>query len=274
MLLDFVYDSGRTIGEIIGIIAGVGLIVGGLSMTGVSLSLARELITLVDGNIILILIAGAHHHVRARHGDDGVGGLRLPRDHPGARHWRRLGINPIAGHLFVIYWATVSYITPPVALASFAAANIAKTPPMATSFVAMRLGAVKYIIPFAFVFNPALLAQDSGLVEIIYTLVFAVIGVFFLGCAFEGWAIGIERRMHAVTRVVMGLAGIVTLAPELISSLLGLGVGVLAMVVTRFINTGEAPTEETPIEDDAVAEALARTDDMDEAADGTDAART
>lgn len=273
MLFDFVYDSGRTIGEIIGIIAGVGLIVGGLSMTGVSLSMARELIALVDGSIILILIAGAITSFVLGMGMT-VSAVYVFLAIILAPALVELGINPIAGHLFVIYWATVSYITPPVALASFAAANIAKTPPMATSFVAMRLGAVKYIIPFAFVFNPALLAQDSGLVEIIYTLVFAVIGVFFLGCAFEGWAIGIERRMHAVTRVVMGLAGIVTLAPELISSLLGLGVGVLAMVVTRFINTGEAPTEETPIEDDAVAEALARTDDMDEAADGTDAART
>src|SRR5699024_5628325 len=129
-LFEFVYASGRTIGEIIGILAGVGLIVGGLSMTGVSLSLASELVALLDGNLILVLIAGAVTSFVLGMGMT-VSAVYVFLAIVMAPALVQLGVNPIAGHLFVIYWATVSYITPPVALASFAAANIAKTPPMA-----------------------------------------------------------------------------------------------------------------------------------------------
>ena len=260
LLIEFVYSSGKTIGEIIGIIAGVGLIVGGLSMTGVSLSLARELIAAVGGSMILILVAGAITSFVLGMGMT-VSAVYVFLAIVMAPALVQLGINPIAAHLFVIYWATVSYITPPVALASFAAANIAKTPPMSTSLVAMRLGSVKYLIPFAFVFNPALLAQDSSGLEIAYTFVFAVIGIFFLGCAFEGWFIGVERRMHAITRIILAAAGLASLAPELVSSLIGVGVGFAIMVLTRFVNVGKAPAESVALDDTQVAEALSHPDD-------------
>ncbi|SMY11701.1 TRAP transporter permease [Brevibacterium jeotgali] len=248
MLFDFVYASGRTIAEIIGIIAGVGLIVGGLSMTGVSLSLARELVALVDGNLILILIAGAVTSFVLGMGMT-VSAVYVFLAIVMAPALTELGINPIAAHLFVIYWATVSYITPPVALASFAAANIARTPPMATSLTAMRLGSVKYIIPFAFVLNPALVAQDSSVAEILYTAGFATAGVFFLGCAFEGWMTGVGRRLPMISRVLLVVSGLATLAPELLSSTLGLACSVLIMSVTRFYNAGGAldqPAEPVP----------------------------
>lgn len=234
---DFLYSSGRTISEIIGIIAGVGLIVGGLSMTGVSLSMAREILELVGDNLWLILITGAVVSFVLGMGMT-VSAVYVFLAIIMAPALTGLGINPIAAHLFVIYWATVSYITPPVALASFAAANIARTPPMATSFVAMRLGMVKYIVPFAFVLNPALIAQESSLFEIAYTTVFAILGVFFIACAFEGWAIGINRLMNIPMRVVLFGAGLLTFAPELNTSLLGLALSVAAMLVTRFWNAG------------------------------------
>lgn len=235
-----------TIGQIIGIMAGVGLVLGGLSATGVALSLASDLVGLVGDNVLLLLVAGAVTCFLL-----GMG-LTVSAAYvllaivlvPGLLS---LGVDLFAAHLFVIYWATVSYITPPVALASFAAANIAGTPPMSTSFTAMRLGSVKYIIPFAFVLNPALVAQDSSLFEIIYTFVFAIIGVFFLGCAFEGWMIGVARRLTGVMRIVLFAAGLATLAPELVSSIIGLVVGILVMIVTRFWNAG-GPEESAAIE--------------------------
>ncbi|GAA4284346.1 TRAP transporter permease [Brevibacterium daeguense] len=244
--IDFLFASGKTIAEIIGIIAGVGLIVGGLSMTGVSLSLARELINLVGDNLFLILIAGAVTSFVLGMGMT-VSAVYVFLAVVLAPALTAMGINPIAAHLFVIYWATVSYITPPVALASFAAANIAGTPAMSTSLTAMRLGSVKYIIPFAFVLNPALVAQDSGIVEIAYTAVFAIIGVFFLGCAFEGWMIGTNRKLNWPMRIVLIAAGLATLAPELTSSIIGLAVGIAVMVITRFWNAG-GPEEAAAIE--------------------------
>lgn len=239
MLYEFVYAVGKTIAEIIGIIAGVGLIVGGLSMSGVSLSLARELVSLVEGNLILILIAGAITSFVLGMGMT-VSAVYVFLAIVMAPALTQLGVEPIAAHLFVIYWATVSYITPPVALAAFAAAGIAKSPPMSTAWVAMRLGVVKYIIPFAFVFNPALIAQSDDLFTILYTLMFSFIGVFFLGCAFEGWMIGIGKRLPLISRLLLAVAGLMAFAPEMLSSLIGLGAGALIMVGTRFFNAGDA----------------------------------
>lgn len=237
--VNFLFASGKTIAEIFGIIAGVGLIVGGLSMTGVSLSLARELINLVGDNLFLILIAGAVTSFVLGMGMT-VSAVYVFLAIVMAPALTGMGINPIAAHLFVIYWATVSYITPPVALASFAAANIAGTPPMSTSLTAMRLGAVKYIVPFAFVLNPALVAQESTAVEILYTLALAVVGIFFLGCAFEGWFIGVARRLNLVMRILLAFSGVMTLVPNTTIAVIGLVAGVLCGVVSRFWNNGNA----------------------------------
>ena len=237
--VNFLFASGKTIAEIFGIIAGVGLIVGGLSMTGVSLSLARELINLVGDNLFLILIAGAVTSFILGMGMT-VSAVYVFLAIVMAPALTGMGINPIAAHLFVIYWATVSYITPPVALASFAAANIAGTPPMSTSLTAMRLGAVKYIVPFAFVLNPALVAQESTAVEILYTLALAVVGIFFLGCAFEGWFIGVARRLNLVMRILLAFSGVMTLVPSTTIAVIGLVAGVLCGVVSRFWNNGNA----------------------------------
>lgn len=236
---NFLFASGKTIAEIFGIIAGVGLIVGGLSMTGVSLSLARELINLVGDNLFLILIAGAVTSFVLGMGMT-VSAVYVFLAIVMAPALTGMGINPIAAHLFVIYWATVSYITPPVALASFAAANIAGTPPMSTSLTAMRLGAVKYIVPFAFVLNPALVAQESTAVEILYTVALAVVGIFFLGCAFEGWFIGVARRLNLAMRILLALSGVMTLVPNNSIAVIGLVAGVLCGVVSRFWNNGDA----------------------------------
>ncbi len=237
-LYSFVVSAGRTIAEIIGIIAGVGLIVGGLSMTGVSLSLARELVAAVGENVVLILLAGAVTCFILGMGMT-VSAVYVFLAIVMAPALTQLGVNPIAAHLFVIYWATVSYITPPVGLAAFAAANIAKTPPMATAWKATRLGAVKYLVPFAFVFNPALLGQGSGL-DIALAIVTSVVGVIFLGCAFEGWMVGVGRALTVPAQILMGvLAAASLVAPSAVMSFAGLlGCAVVAFA-TRFWNAGD-----------------------------------
>lgn len=230
---EMIFGAGKTISEILGIIAGVGLIVGGLSMSGVSLSLARELVSLVGDNVGLILVAGAITSFVLGMGMT-VSAVYVFLAIVMAPALVALGIEPIAAHLFVIYWATVSYITPPVALASFAAAGIAGTRPMQTSLTAMRLGMVKYVIPFCFVLNPALVGQGS-LADIGFTFCMAVLGVILMACSFEGWLLGIGRPMHIVTRIIGLLAGAAMLAPETISSLIGLAVAMGVVVLTRFV---------------------------------------
>jgi TRAP transporter 4TM/12TM fusion protein len=237
-VVDLLADSGKTIAEIVGIIAGVGLIVGGLSMSGVSLSLARELVVAVGDNVILILIAGAITCFILGMGMT-VSAVYVFLAIVMAPALIELGVNPIAAHLFVIYWAAVSYITPPVALAAFAAAGIARTPPMQTGFTAMRLGMVKYVIPFLFALNPALVAQ-APLGEVAFSFVMAVLGVALMGASFEGWVPLLERPLGWVARVVGFAAGFAMLAPEAVSSLAGLAVAAVLLLVVRLRNRDAA----------------------------------
>src|SRR5699024_9810800 len=144
--INIFYETGKVVSEIIGIIAGVGLIVGGMSLTGVSLSLAGEIVAAVGDNVFLILIAGAITCFVLGMGMT-VSAVYVFLAIVMAPTLVELGINPIAAHLFVIYWATVSYITPPVALASYSAAGIAEADPLRTSLSSMKLGSVKYFIP-------------------------------------------------------------------------------------------------------------------------------
>jgi TRAP transporter 4TM/12TM fusion protein len=243
--LDFVYASGKTVAEIVGIIAGVGLIVGGLSMTGVSLSLATELIRLVGDNLWLMLLAGAVTSfvlgmgmtVSAVYVLLAIVLAPALTTEPFVVFGETIAVNPIAAHLFVIYWATVSYITPPVALASFAAANIAGTPAMATSITAMRLGAVKYIVPFAFVLNPALVAQDSTFVQIVLALLTAMVGVYFLASSFEGFLTLNGRRIGIVVRLVLAAGGLLMFWPTTASAFIGLGVGIAGVLLAYVLGT-------------------------------------
>lgn len=227
-LFEFLLASGKTIAEIIGIIAGVGLIVGGLSMTGVSLSLARELVNVVGDNLALILIAAALTSFVLGMGMT-VSAVYVFLAIVMAPALVGVGVDPIAAHLFVIYWATVSYITPPVALASFAAANIAGTPPMATSLTAMRLGAVKYIVPFAFALNPALVNQAS-LPEVGLALLLAIIGVYFLAAGFEGFMTVTKRQIGLPVRLVAVAGGLLMMYPATLTMLVGLVLAVVSVI--------------------------------------------
>lgn len=245
-LVDMVYDSGKTISEILGIIAGVGLIVGGLSMSGVTLSLARELLVLVGDNVLLMLIAGAvtcfilgmGMTVSAAYVFLAI--VMVPAV-------VELGVNPIAAHLFVIYWAAVSYITPPVALASFAAAGIAGSDPMKTSISAMKLGAVKYIVPFGFALNPALVAQ-APVPDILVAFSLSLIGVYALACAFEGWMLGFGRQLPFLLRVMAAVAGVSLMMPGATAALLGgaLLAAVLALTYLARRKDGTTPVPAQP----------------------------
>lgn len=237
------HTAGKTIAEIIGIIAGVGLIIGSLSMTGVSLSLSSELVNLVGGSVGLMLIAGALVSFVLGLGMT-VSAVYVLLAIVLAPALVALGIDPIAAHLFVIYWATVSYITPPVALASFAAAGIAGTKPIPTSLTSMRLGMVKYIIPFAFALNPALVAQDD-LSTVLMSLGLSLIGVIIMACGFEGYAIGIEKRLPTLIRVIAVAAGFMIMLPEPITSVAGLAVAVLLGLVLLFRKEPDAPPATT-----------------------------
>jgi TRAP transporter 4TM/12TM fusion protein len=118
----------------------------------------------------------------------------------------KMGVVPMAAHMFAFYFGVVSTITPPVALAAFAAAAIAGTGPMSTAVESSRVGVAKYLVPFIFVYNPSLLFEGP-LWLTAYSTVAAFVGVWLLSVGLEGWLrtpLGAGLRAFAI----LGAAGL------------------------------------------------------------------
>lgn len=231
-LIKMCLEFGKLMSSIISILTAVGLIVGGLMITGVALSFSRELVHAVTGTFPLLVVGAITSFIL------GCGltstAVYILLSIVLAPALLRLGIQPIASHFFILYWGILSFITPPVAMASYAAAGIAESDPTKTGLVGMRLGFVSYLIPFAFVYNSSLLAQGS-LIKIIYSFFCAVIGVFFLANAFEGYMSKIGK-LKIYVRVILAIAGLILLSPNQIFNLIALIIGILTIFLSKKIN--------------------------------------
>ncbi|KAA0680545.1 TRAP transporter permease [Azospirillum brasilense] len=132
-----------------------------------------------------------------------------------------LGVAPIVAHFFVFYYGVLADITPPVALAAYAAAGMAGADPFKTGNTAFRLGLAKALVPFVFVFSPSLLLVAPGFTWPDFLIAFfgCIVGIVCLGATLTGWLL---TTMRTWERVLLGFAAILLVAPELYSSLLGL----------------------------------------------------
>ena len=146
------------------------------------------------------------------------------------------GVTPIAAHMFAFYFGVVSTITPPVALASFAGAAIAKSPPMATAVESSKVGIAKYIVPFAFIYNPALLMEGSYWISL-YSLLSVLLAYWSMTLGLEGY---LNKPLNVYTRIIAFISSILLLLPPLsifygISGFLLNGVGLVILIFVYLI---------------------------------------
>ncbi len=149
----------------------------------------------------------------------------------------RMGVQPLVAHMFVFYFAVISAITPPVALASFAAAGMAQADPWKTSFIAVKFGLATFLVPFMFYASPVLLMQGEWS-AIIQAMLTGAVGVWFLAGASEGWFGG---RLAWPLRIVMGAAALCLLHPGSYSDIIGLAIGAPIYAYQRFMGGGGKP---------------------------------
>jgi TRAP-type uncharacterized transport system fused permease subunit len=146
-----------------------------------------------------------------------------------------LGVQPIVAHFFVFYYGVLADITPPVALAAYAAAGLAGSDPFKTGNTAFRLGLGKVLVPFVFVFAPSLLimVQDFSWYE--FTVAFAgcVLGITVLAAALSNYML---TRMQAWERILCVIAAILIIAPEIVSTLVGIGI-VVPVVLRQLVTS-------------------------------------
>ena len=129
----------------------------------------------------------------------------------------KVGVPAMAAHLFILYFGIMSLITPPIATAAFVAATIAKTDPMAAGWTAMRFGWASYIVPFLFVYSPALIMRGS-VAEIAGVVVLSVAGIWFVCAGMTGYAF---RVMPTAARAAFVAAGVLLLLPFQASAING-----------------------------------------------------
>lgn len=139
----------------------------------------------------------------------------------------KLGIPILTAHLFVFYFACLSAITPPVALAAYAGAGIAKCDPMTTAVHACRIGFAGFIVPFVFCYNSALML-DGSILEIVKVCGTAIVGCAGLSCGLQGWFFSKQRKISVQSRVFVIAMGFCMMMPSDLFSIIGIA-GLAAM---------------------------------------------
>lgn len=151
----------------------------------------------------------------------------------------KLGVLPIAAHMFVFYFAIISAITPPVAMAVYAAAGIGKTNLWATGLAAMRLGATGFVVPFMFVYGTSLLFIGSWF-DVITTIVFSSVGVICLSASLHGFLL---KPAVWWERVILGIAAVLLIKPGLYTDAVGLALLGVALATQRMLEISRPAIE-------------------------------
>jgi len=230
----------KLVGPVVVACACGGIIIGLITMTGLGLRMSSIVLTLAQDSLLLLLgltmIAGV------------ILGMGMPTTGayiilavllaPGMIEF---GVAPLAAHMFIMYCAGVSAITPPVALASFAAAGLAGSNPWRTSITAFRLGLASFIIPFMFVYGPPLLGYGS-FIEISWSTLTALIGIGSLSIALIGW---LFHPLSVINRLLFFAGSLCLIQPGLAIDAIGLAIILGAYLLSKAA-TGPASEIQAP----------------------------
>lgn len=223
-------DSADGVVTVVIACACAGIIIGCVSLTGLGLKLSSLIIAASGGHLIIALIFTFIALF--------VLGMGMPTAAayimvatlvaPGLAD---MGLTKMAAHMFCLYGAVLSAITPPVALAAYAASGIAKANPMRIGFVACKFGLVAFIVPFMFAYEPALLGSGTVL-EVLLAVITALIGTVVLSAGLQGF---FRKKVALPFRIIAILGALLLMYPGLVTDLIGL-VFALVALLPQFLN--------------------------------------
>jgi TRAP transporter 4TM/12TM fusion protein len=218
-VLDALDMAARDCIQLVAVCAAAGIIVGIIALTGVG-GRFSQLVLAIAGNsqflaliftMIIVTILGMGMPTTAAYA------IAAAVVAPGLV---RMGVPPLVAHMFIFYYAVMSAITPPVAVASFAAAGMAQADPWRTSWIAVKLGLATFIVPFMFFYAPALLGQGAPL-DVLQVFGTAAVGVIALAASTEGWLNG---PLDIAPRAAMFGAALALIAPVPAADMAGFAV--------------------------------------------------
>lgn len=212
--------------------ATVGIIIAIITMTGLGSMLAYNIIEISGNNLAIILILIMITSIVLSMGLPSTA-LYIVVAVAAAPALIEAGVNPISAHFFVFWFGALSNITPPVALASYTAAGIARADAMQTSWTAVKLCLPGFLLPFMIVYNPALVMQiDATGVEAVLQIglafITSILGVFALSTATFNF---FTTEMNIMERVLMVIASILLIIPELITSAIGFVIIIIVLAI-------------------------------------------
>jgi TRAP transporter 4TM/12TM fusion protein len=203
----------------------IGIVVGVATMTGLGVKLSGAIISLAGGNLFLTLVLTMVASLIL-----GMGVPTIPTyiitSTMAAPALAVYGVPPLVAHMFVFYFGLLADLTPPVALAAFAGAGIAKADPTKTGFNAVRLALAGFVVPFIFVYDNSLLLLNTTVLGAIVITLAATAGIILLGAGAIGYFV-IQAKFYE--RLVFIAAALCLIIPGLASDLIGLGLGTLAI---------------------------------------------
>ncbi len=218
-------DTGKNVLTVAGACAAAGLVVGSINLTGIGFKMFSLIMSITGGKLILVLLFSMLGST--------VMGMGVPTTAAYivvavtcAPVLIDFKINPIAAHMFVFYFAILSAITPPVALAAYAAAGIAGGSPMKIGRTAVGLGLSTFFVPFIFVYNPELLGIGS-IFDILLASGTAVLGVSMISAATIGYLL---RPLLFLERILLMGGGLTLIIPGLLTDLVGLTLFILVLL--------------------------------------------
>jgi TRAP transporter 4TM/12TM fusion protein len=225
-LLDVLTSGARGTLEVIMATACAGIIIGALSLTGLGIQMSAILVNLAGGSLILLLLLTMVVSV--------ILGMGLTTTACYvilavlvAPSLIKMGVAPLAAHFYVFYFGMYSFITPPVALGAYAAASLSGADPFSTGFTAFKIALPGFLIPFLFVYSPALLGMGAPL-EVALVFVTACLGVFFMCTSTVGF---FKKDMLTWERAVMFVAGLLLIDPGHTTDIIGVVLGVAMLAV-------------------------------------------
>lgn len=228
-ILDAFEEGTRSVVSVAIACAVVGIIIGVVSLTGFGLNMANAIIQLGNTSLLATLVLTMVTCMILGMGLPSIPAYLITAT-MAAPALIQLGVPAIAAHMFVFYFAMFANITPPVALASFAAAGISGGDPMKTGIQSVKLALAGFIVPYMFVYNTGLLLIDTSLPVALRVTVTAIIGVFMIGIATEGYLMG---KLNPLIRALVFAGSILLITESVTQDLMGLAIFVILILTQR-----------------------------------------
>jgi TRAP transporter 4TM/12TM fusion protein len=209
----------------------VGIIVGAISKTGFGITMADSIISIGQKSLIFTLFFTMITCMILGMGVPSIPAYIITAT-IGARALSKLGIPDISAHMFAFYFAMFANLTPPVALAAFAAAGLSGGNPMKTGFASVKLAIAGFIVPYMFVYSPQLLLLNTSLFEGIRVTVGACIGVFMIGAAVEGY---LFTKIHWFLRLSSFAGALCLIDSGLYTDMIGVSILIGLVAIQYFL---------------------------------------